>query len=74
MKEEFSLKVTRYRDKDGQPTCAADFPTEEICRFYGTKVFGSQEVCMFHDDTLLTRRKKGEGTLIPLRYCPLWEE
>lgn len=76
--EDFAFKVKRYRDKENNPTCAIDFQTGEICIFYRTQRFGCNETCVFAVDRgnyyqTMQRRKKGEGTLIPLKQCPIWE-
>ena len=80
--EQFALIVTRYRDKAGQPTCAADFNACRVCQFYCTQKFGCAETCHFANKELpnkefrykqsLNRRDGGSGSLIPLACCPLW--
>ena len=77
--EQFSLVVTRYRDKDGQPTCAVDFNAGRVCTFYATQRFGCDETCIFANKEWrywqsLIRRDLGSGSLIPLACCPLWSE
>lgn len=72
-----SLPIVRYRDDDGNPTCAADFQNGRVCIFYRTQKFGCLETCVFADvdgwRRMPTRRRKGgEGTLVPLPTCPLW--
>jgi hypothetical protein len=77
MKEETCLKVVRYRDPDGNPTCAMDFDKGLICQFYQTERFGVSETCVFaplrgrYRDRL-ERRDEGKGFLIPLKECPVW--
>ncbi len=41
------LPVIRYRDKAGNPTCAADFQTGDVCKFYRTQRLGIGETCVF---------------------------
>lgn len=71
--EEFSLKLERYRDKNNLPTCALNFITQQVCHFYGTKTFGTKEVCLYLDIQLF-RRHQGYGSLIPSILCPLWKD
>ena len=76
--EQFYLVITRYRDKNGLPTCAINFETGDICIFYRTQRVGVNETCVFTEDyghyqEKLTRRDGGEGSLIPLKQCPIWE-
>ena len=78
------LPVIRYRDKAGNPTCAADFETGEVCKFYRTQRLGTSETCVFAEtgshskyaDTMERRdgvHGPGMGTLIPGDWCPVWE-
>jgi len=77
MKEVFDLPVLRYRSKDNDITCAANFKTGEVCQFYMTSNFGTKELCFFDEDNRLFRRDhvtgKGHGSLIPCKKCPLWK-
>ena len=71
------LPIVRYRDEEGNPTCACDFQNGRVCIFYGTQKFGCSETCWFADKDgrrwiPMQRRKGGEGTLVPLTTCPLW--
>ena len=76
----YDLKVVRYVDADGEPTCAADFSKASVCPFYATQRFGQSESCWFADKERgrywepLSRRKDGRGSLIPLEQCPLWKK
>ncbi len=75
--EQFALVVTRYRDKAGNPTCAADFNAGRVCEFYCTQKFGCSETCLFANREFrywqeINRRDGGAGSLIPLACCPLW--
>lgn len=75
-KKSFSktIKVQAFTDKNGLPTCAIDFGTGEVCKFYRTTRFGCTETCVFIDNNYnLNRRDKGEGSLIPCKECPLWD-
>ena len=78
------LPVIRYRDKAGNPTCAADFETGDVCKFYRTQRLGTGETCVFAEtgshskyaDNMMRRdgvQGPGMGTLIPGDWCPVWE-
>jgi hypothetical protein len=71
------MQVTAYRDSKGNPCCAGDFPTGEVCPFYRTQRYGCHETCVFGDAEGkymkgLKRRENGDGSLIPLDNCPIW--
>jgi hypothetical protein len=75
--EQFNLTIMRYRDNEGNPTCAADFQNGRVCIFYGTHTFGCAETCWFADKSgrrsaITKRRNNGVGTLIPISTCPVW--
>ena len=76
--EDFSLKIKRYK-VNGNPTCATNFVTGDVCIFYRTQMFGCSETCVFAKSggnigftETLVRSNKGAGHLIPLSYCPVW--
>ena len=86
MKEQHTihLPVVRYWDKAGNPTCAVDFETGDVCTFYRTQRLGTNETCVFAEtgshskyaDTMERRdgvQGPGMGTLIPGDWCPVWE-
>ncbi len=79
------LPVIRYRDKAGNPTCAADFETGDVCKFYRTQRMGTSDTCVFAETgahsryaDMMQRRNgfggRGTGTLIPGKWCPVWSE
>ena len=73
------MGVSRYRDDQGNPTCARSFERGEVCIFYASHTFGTHEVCWFPYKSTkhweeLSRRDGGKGFLIPLNNCPLWKE
>lgn len=78
-KESHNIVVDRYYDHDGNPTCAINFPCGEVCKFYRTQRMGCNETCVFANNVngymeVLNRRGNAqEGSLIPLPYCPIWE-
>ena len=43
--EQHQITINRYRDRDGNPTCAKDFEAGEVCLFYGTYSSGCRETC-----------------------------
>jgi hypothetical protein len=47
--EEAFIKVTRYRDPEGNPTCCANVQTGEVCRFLGSRRMGAIDVCMLSE-------------------------
>ena len=85
MKEQHTihLPVVRYWDK-ANPTCAVDFETGDVCKFYRSQRFGTGETCVFAEtgahskyaESMLRRdgaQGPGMGTLIPGAWCPVWE-
>lgn len=81
MKEKIVLEFERYIDNNAYPTCACDFDTGKVCKFYRTQRFGSNETCLFapesHKGIGETLNRRGEdklGTLIPGEWCPLWKK
>jgi hypothetical protein len=70
--EIYNMKVIRYRDPKGNPTCALYFKEGKICIFYGTYFFGHKEICWFGRQIPLERGNNGQGFLIPIKECPIW--
>jgi len=75
--EPVRVTLVRYRDAEGNPTCAVDFQSGRVCMFYATQRLGCHETCWFADKdarfwATLQRRNGGKGTLVPLSTCPLW--
>ena len=79
-KESVMIPFDQYRDKDGEPTCAINFNTNEVCAFYRTQSFGTRETCVFAPslgDKKQTLNRRGEqslGTLIPGDFCILFRK
>lgn len=85
MKKKVSIKVIAYFDNSKKPTCATDFRAGDVCQFYRTQRYGSNETCVFAPESEISwkgmlpsmRRRKdksgkdGNGTLIPGKWCPL---
>lgn len=67
------IDIIAYINDDGEPCCAKNFDTGEVCIFYRTKNFGTRELCIINDMEL-KRRKDGVGTLIPHKLCPIWNK
>ena len=73
----------KYYDAEGNPTCACNFNTGEVCEFYTTQRFGLNETCNFAPDSYngltvtMKRRDSPEGnelgSLIPGAWCPLFK-
>lgn len=75
--ESRTIQVTAYRDSKGNPTCAKNFETDQVCLFYRTQRLGCNETCALAEQAgkycqTMSRREKGEGSLIPLVNCPIW--
>lgn len=66
-----TITVQAYRDKDGNPTCAADFIAGSVCRFYGTTGIGFGEVCLATTKQI-QRRDIDSWSTIPVEGCPVW--
>ena len=84
MKQIKQIEVEAFTDRAGNPTCAANFQTGEVCKFYRTQRFGCHETCVFAEDNGkysdgMQRRtspngEEGFGPLIPLKTCPIWNK
>lgn len=77
MIKQVQILIDIYFDPDGNRTCALDFRTGKVCKFYRTKRMGTYETCVFAPneyryDGLLNRRESN-GALIPGEWCPLTE-
>jgi hypothetical protein len=76
-KESVNLPLHRFRDSQGNCTCASNFATGTFCPFLMTSSFGTREHCFWTEGRgrlrpMLERRDDGRGTLIPQPECPLW--
>ena len=73
-----TIKIVKYRDADGLPTCAANFNAGAVCKFYTTQRYGQHETCLMAGDKSgrywqgVNRRSDGIGSLEPLKDCPVW--
>jgi hypothetical protein len=78
MTEEIStIEVIRYKDPKGRPTCAVDFTTKKVCKFYRTMRFGTTDTCLFAEtyykySESQQKYDNDRGYLIPLDNCPVW--
>jgi hypothetical protein len=72
---EYLLPVKVYM-RHGKPTCAIDFGTNKVCRFYGSSACGTRERCMLLSVMLQrgdsTDGCAGMGLLVPDNKCPMW--
>lgn len=68
--EPLTITVQAYRDEDGHPTCAADFPQGHVCQFLGVRKFGTQDTCLAKN-TDVFRRFSGPpyGFLVPVEVA-----
>lgn len=71
--ETITIPITRYRDEDGHPTCAANFTKGRFCRFLLTRKLGLVEVCGLSGKDL-PRREEGAMSLKPVDECPVWAD
>jgi hypothetical protein len=74
-----TIKITAYRDSKGNPTCAKNFETGQVCLFYRTQRLGCNETCALAEragkyNQSMSRRENGNGSLIPLSNCPIWSQ
>lgn len=67
--ETVTIEVKKYRKPDGKHTCSLS--VSETCVHYGTRRFGTIEVCTYGNHTELEREKEGYGFLIPKHDCPI---
>ena len=65
-----TIVIERYRSPDGQPTCCEDHPAGKICRFLGTRNFGTRDVCMLGQDRDLVHRTLAFTR--PGPWCEVW--
>lgn len=78
------IDVEVFFDPEGNRTCAKDFQTGKVCKYYRTQKFGVLETCAFapdgHKGYLETLRRRGTdgslygngmGYLIPGDWCPI---
>jgi hypothetical protein len=76
-KELSTIRVTKYRDDLGRPTCALNFKTGDVCEFFRTQRFGTIDTCLFAEQQYKYRESQlrynnGNGHTIPLNNCPIW--
>lgn len=72
MSETVAIQVQRYRCQDGKPTCCRDHGAGETCRFLGSRIFGTMEVCMLGANRDLGPR--GTGYCRPDAACEIWKD
>lgn len=68
-----TVAFTIYKTPFGNPTCALDFESGEICEFLRTKWFGTVDVCACNPDESLHRDREGLGYTVPHADCPIWK-
>lgn len=72
-KEYAIIKIEKFRDDDGNPTCAVNMLNGQWCRFLGSRKFGAIDVCMYGEQKDLRVRPYTRYT-IPHKECPVWAE
>lgn len=75
MVETVSIKIERYRDNEGQPTCSIGINPNETCQVMMARNWGFTHVCGWTHTDLERRYVNGEqiGMLIPCDGCPVWK-
>jgi len=71
MTEFSTIKVERFRDPEGRPTCCRVWG-EQWCQFIGTSRLGMIEVCRMTGAELMRDMDKS-GWLRPCSKCPVWD-
>ena len=66
------IKIRKFRDHAGLPTCAKVWGVENCPMLRVAGMCEKQEICGFLCDNL--NRRGPEGTLIPHDNCPVWNE
>jgi hypothetical protein len=69
--ERVQISMIRYRDRNNERTCAIDMEAGHVCRFYGVRRMGLQEVCLYAGADL-DRRESATASLIPCDGCAVW--
>ena len=72
MTDTATIIVTRYRSPDGLPTCCANHPAGQTCRFLGMRNFGTVDVCMLGEQRDLGSRTVGFTR--PHSECEVWAD
>ena len=70
--EHKTISVQRFRSPDGAPTCCADHPAGQTCRFLGVRSFGTVDVCMLGVQRDLAPRTTGFQR--PDERCEVWAD
>ena len=71
MDEFATIKIQRYRDPDGNPTCCAAYDAK-LCAFLGFRSLGMQAVCMLGEQVDLSSRHGEMSFLMPHARCRVW--
>ncbi len=66
------IEIKEYRSPIGNPTCALNFNTGEVCVFHRTTRMGTTDICALSDG-YLDRQGTGDlGYLVPCKECIVW--
>jgi hypothetical protein len=70
--KEFTVRFNVPTDDTGEPCCLSEIP----CPFYGTKRFGTEDVCAYPtDDSFQTTLESDKsGNIIRAKHCPFTKE
>lgn len=72
--EKVHIEIDKIYNSAGEHTCVNNIKKrKETCYFYGTKRFGTIELCLYGDVVVLERQDE-VGFLIPQENCPLREK
>lgn len=69
MTEYATIRVQRYRDPQGQPTCRN---REGLCDFIQLVGFGTEQRCIVLGERL--RYPQIDAHTVPLSGCPVWAD
>lgn len=67
-----TIRIERFIDPSGVPTCCADHEAGQTCRFLGQRHFGAVDVCMLGEPRDLPSR--GTDYQRPDARCEVWSE
>jgi hypothetical protein len=65
-----TIVIEKFRDNNGQPTCARIWGRENCSMLRVGGMCGKQEICGYVCDNLT--RRDGDGTIEPHQECPVW--
>jgi hypothetical protein len=66
-----TLQVEQFKTPTGEPTCALNWAKGKVCPFVFSTRMGTVESCHFGGEI---HRKGGEGFMIPVENCKVWND